>query len=267
MHYHAALFITVLSFFYMLPNISFATKYDDLKATASQFNEKYENIRKLTVEEQKQLVAVGKGFDEDGERDLLKTAGERVWTDVNDQFYKFNELKETFSKQLQLVLADETLKDQHDAAKNDQKRIDELWARIVKMMDDVKLGNNPIFKYFTQLGNEAHAFYQGKSGECHVKEFPLANGKADCVKRTPPSCEVIEVKAQNSKSISRGRTEAKEYAAELNKMGKDFDKLVSTDSGFKDCKEFKPRVACYAADLVVEDGSVKIGSLAWTFCD
>ena len=129
-------------------------------------------------------------------------------------------------------------------------------------------GGNPVFRFFTEVGNQAHRHYQGLSGECRVAEFPLANGKADCIKASTPRCEVIEVKANNGKSISRGRREAKEYAIELNKLGADFKKLVAQDSGFKDCKEFVPRVACYVAQAsVTDDGTVQISSLGWGWCD
>lgn len=265
-----SLFVAVFSLiFAMLPSMSLADKFDDAEATAKKFIEEYEKIRKLTIDEQKELIAIGRGFDEDAEASLLKSAAERVWSHVNDQFYKLKELRDTFEKQLLLVLSDVTLKEKYSNANGYRKRIiEELWPRIERMMLGVNAGNNPVFKHFTQLGNDAHVYYQGLSGECHVKEFPLANGKADCIKRTPPRCEVIEIKANNSNSISRGRTEARDYAKELNKMGDDFSKLVNKDSGFKDCKEFIPRVACYVANLNVDnDGNVMIQSLGWGWCD
>jgi hypothetical protein len=135
------------------------------------------------------------------------------------------------------------------------------------MTEKLMGSNNPVVSFMLEAGQEAHHAYQHNSSNCTVYEWPVAGGKADCIKAS--SCEVIELKPNNSRSIYKGREQAERYTTALNSGGKEFEELVSKDSKFKGCKgKFRRRVACYKFCPEIDDeGQVRSTSVGWDFCE
>jgi hypothetical protein len=143
------------------------------------------------------------------------------------------------------VLADGAQKDRHGKAREYRGKVTEWWTSIEKMTRSLRGANHPVVAFMLREGQAAHKSRQGSSSHSDVSAFRMDSGEADCLKVSGSRCLVIELKPKNTKSIRRGQTQARRYAAELRKRERAFEALVKKDSDFAKCTDFEDQVDCY----------------------
>jgi SMC interacting uncharacterized protein involved in chromosome segregation len=228
---------------------------------------KFDEIRKLDVSEMKRLVEAICGAEEADRESVARDAASRVKDEMNSEFEKLRDKKTDALKKLEQVIGDEQFKDKRDRARGLQSKLNDVWPKIERLTESVRGGSNPAVAELMRIGQEAHREYQSNSSNCTVSEWSLGGGRADCIKAS--SCEVIEVKPNNSKAIYAGRSQARAYADVLNQSSDEIVKLGDKNSDFKNCQgKFKGRVACYVYCPDIDDeGKTKSTSMGWSMCD
>jgi hypothetical protein len=227
-----------------------------------EFRREHEQLRRLTPEETRKIVAAVCEAEEEDRQSVARDASQRVRDKIEDEYEDLEEIKGDAIELLDAVLADGALKDKHGKTKEYRAKVTEWWASIEKMTRGLRGANHPVVAFMLKEGQTAHKSRQSSSSYCDVSAFRMDSGEADCLKAS--GCLVIEFKPDNSKSIGRGRTQAPRYANELNKKGDAFDALVKKDGDFAKCTEFKPRVDCYKlCPDIDDDGELRAASPRW----
>ena len=240
-------------------------EFDKAKDAYEHLTGGYEQIRHMTVDEQKRLVDAMCNADDDEIKAVGKSAAERIQEDMESNIDNLVQQKNDAESAIEAVENNQQCQEKLDDVKEYQERIDEIWPRIERITEIVKAGNNPVFKTMSALGQEAHqVMYQNAHSSEGIAEFQLpSSGKIDFISF---NCEVIELKSNNSSSKYKGRKEAADYAKELNnKDGSAFKKLIEKEPKFAACKEFIPVVMCYqACPEISDDGEMHLSDLDWT---
>ncbi len=231
-------------------------KFDD-------FRREHDQLRKLTPDETKKIVAAVCEAEEEDRQSVARDASQRVRDKVKDEYEDLEEIKGDALEQLDAVLAEGSLKDRHSKAREHRGKVTEWWAGIEKMTRSLRGANHPVVAFMLREGQAAHKSRQSSSSYCDVSAFRLGSaGEADCLEAS--GCLVIEFKPDNSKSITAGRRQASRYADELNKKGADFDNLVKKDSDFARCATFEPQIDCYKLCPDIDaDGEFRAASPRW----
>lgn len=265
-HSAVVVYILVLVFF-VWTGISTADNFDDAENKANRFYDKYNEVRNLDVSELKALVKALCEAEEEERQSVARDAASRVKDNVDREYRNLEDRRKEALEALDAVLRDETFKDKWSRAEDHKKRIEQYWETIKKMTEGVRGSNNPVTAFMLAEGQKAHLAYQENSSNCTVHEWSLPSGKADCINAS--SCEVIELKPNNSRSIYRGRDQGGRYRDTLNQDSAKLEELAQKDSRFRECKEkFKARVACYTLCPEIDDeGNMRSMSVGWGFCD
>jgi hypothetical protein len=255
-------FVSIL----MNQQIAKADKYSDAKYACEKFINAYEYIRTLTKSEQKNLVNAMCEAEDDARADIGRSVANRVESQVMSNLDQLKRDKESAERMVNDVLNDESYKDKWDELKGLRSRMSEVLDRMERITNGVKGGNNPAFAFMSKMGMEAHKDYASIHSSDGVSEFEVDGFKVDMITY---KCECVEVKANNSSSISKGRGQARKYRDILNTNDDAFKKLVNKDSRFEKCKgQFRAVVACYIyCPEVTDDGQIRSSSIGWTECD
>jgi hypothetical protein len=265
-----------LAFAYILLSLTcaavcLADQFDDAEHLFNKFMDRNAALRKLKVDESRDLVKALCEAEESERARVAQDAGERIKNDVNNGMGELTDLEKETREALDKVLADDNFKSKqeraYEKAQEYKEKLESTWASLLKISESVRGSNNPVGAYMLRAGQEAHYGYQRNSSNCTVYEFRLSNGQADCINLS--SCEVIEIKPNNSRSISVGKDQAGRYVKVLNEGGRDFEGLVSKDRDFEKCKSrFRIRVALYTFCPEIDDeGRTRSTSVGWTFED
>lgn len=243
-----------------------ADDWDDAKKDAEDFIYQYEQIRSLKPKEVKLLVQTICDADFDDIDSVSSDISSRVKDEVNDKYDKLKSLRDDTLKALDKVLGNDDFKDRQSDARDYRQRVNELWDRVDRMYSDgIRGGNHPVVAFMRKMGQDAHPEYQSHSEYCTEHEVETSRGKADCV--YAEKCWVVEVKPNNNRAVDKGRSQARDYADDLNqdRDGK-FTDLVKMNSSFSSCKgKFVPKVATYVACPEVDDeGNFKNTSYGWS---
>jgi hypothetical protein len=227
-----------------------------------EFRHKHEQLRRLTPDETKKIVAAVCEAEEEDRQSVARDASQRVRGKIEDQYEDLEKLERAAREQLDAVLADSTLKDRHSRAKEHRGKVVEWWTSIEKMTRSLRGANHPVVAFMLREGQAAHKSRQSSSSHCDVAAFRIGSGEADCLKAS--GCKVIELKPDNAKSIRKGRDQAQGYADELDKKGDAFNNLVKKDSDFARCTEFDVQVDCYKLCPDIDDaGEFRSASPRW----
>lgn len=248
--------------------VAVADVCDDAIDSASSFADRYEKLRSLNVGEVKRVVAALCEAEEADRQNVARDAGERLEREVGKEYSSLRDHRSKALELMKAVQSDARCKSKESALRDRESRMTETWDRIERMRSNGVLGgNNPVASLMVRMGKEAHDAYQRNSSNCTVYEWSVGGGRADCINRS--SCEVIELKPNNSRSISAGRGQARAYTEVLNKSADEFNKLVDKERGFAECKgRFRWKVACYQfCPDVGDDGALRSGSVGWGTCD
>ena len=239
--------------------------FDDAVTLAGRVSDAYVNIKKLDKEELRQLVEAICQADEEDRKEVSKNASDRVKEHVNNELSKIERLKDEANAALDKVLADPSLKDKYDKARELKEKVKNTWESIQKMTTSLRGSNHPVVSYMLETGQKAHQDYQTNSSNCQAYEWTTSAGRADCL--YAPSgevCLVIELKPDNSRALSMGRGQARGYADALNNNPQELEKLKNDKSAFKNCKSFVPKVRLYKLCPEIDDnGEFRSVSVSW----
>lgn len=263
------LLIVTLFVFVPLSAFSLPDIYDDAERLATLVFDGYANLKKLDKDELKRLVEAICQADEEDRRAVSKDASDRVKDHVNYEYEKLERLKDEANVSLDKVLADNNFKDKHSKARDYKEKVRDTWDSIQRMTKSLRGANHPVVSYMLEKGQEVHRDYQTNSRNCHAYEWSTRSGRADCL--YAPSgevCQVVELKPDNSRAVSKGRGQARGYADDLNNDPKELEKLKNEKGAFKDCKRFVPIVMAYTlCPEISDEGEFRSVSVSWRRAD
>jgi hypothetical protein len=242
----------------------FADVFDDAERLHDQFVDHQSELGRLTKTETEAIVKAICEAEEDDRKSASRDISERVHDHVNNEYDKLLRLRDDAYAAIDKVTGDDNFKDKWDKAQDYRRQIGDLWSSIERMTQAVRGANHPVVAYMLEGGQEAHHAYENNSGNCTVSEWELGSGRADCIKAD--SCEVIEVKPNNSRSVYKGRDQARGYADRLNSDDSEMAKLIDKDKSFEKCKEqkFKPKLVLYHFCPEIDDkGEFRSLSVGW----
>jgi hypothetical protein len=248
----------------LLSPASRADDFDYASALAGNFQSDYEALRALDPKELRELTKAICDADEDEQADIARSVSSRVKDQVNYEYDKLQRRKTDVDAALDKVLSNDQFKEKWGGARDWKAKTQESWDRITRMTEALRGGSHPVVAMMRDLGQRAHSEYQGNSSKCTVHEWTLPSGNADCINaRSYPSCQVIEIKPNNSRAVSKGERQAKDYVEDL-KRDDERKKLIDKDSDFTKCTDFQPKVVRYSACPEIDDnGEVRSLSLGW----
>jgi len=261
---------------FLLPSLIFlaaGTAHADICSDALDAGQKYidgyEQIRRLTVEEQRGLVKAICGADDEARSSIARDAGERVQSDVRSNHDALNRAREEFKSKLSSALSDEQCKDKKESLVDRGRRVDEIAERIERMTGAIRGGNKPVVNKLRELGPIAHQSYPSARGSCVATEVIAGNYRVDCIKAESDVCWAIEIKPNSSNAVYAGRDQARGARDILN-----------TADGFKDAlnrrgelsacqgKKFHARVDLrLSCPEIYDNGEMPSASMDWTTCD
>jgi hypothetical protein len=214
-----------------------------------EFKREQEDFKKLQPGETRKIVTAICEAEEADRKSAASEAKSRVESTINDKNSRLRSLRDEAERMLREVQADESLKDYHGKAKEYEEDVNRRWGSA----QSLKGVNHPVTAYMVEQGQKEHENYQKNSSYCHVYEFAMNSGRADCLIAAGSTCYVVELKPDNSRAISRGRGQAADYAEELNKNSDTQKKLINKDSRFSACTRYEARVDCYKLCPEIDD--------------
>jgi hypothetical protein len=299
--------LSVIPFLLLLSGLSLLTSppaladdFDDaekqFKAAqqeADDFEDAFQKLRKLNKSELEGLVAAICQAEEADRKSVSQAAAKRVKQDVNTAQKDLDKLRKDVIAALDDAIAvldavanDPNFKNKKSKAegyereaKKRRKKVGDRWNSITKMTKGARGANHPVTAYMLEQGQVRHKDYQEDGSKCDASEVTLPSRKRlDCIKIKGKTAIVIELKPDNSRAISKGKTQARKYARELNaelkkvEDGKESEvlkELIKLDSDFEHVEEFEWEVRCY--DLCPEiddDGEFirPVSGKSWRVC-
>jgi len=207
-------------------------------------------LRKVTPEETAKIVTAVCEADKDDRKKAGEEAANRVADLVKSQMSDLARMRDDANRGLDDVIADESLKDRHNEAKEMKDDVTRRWTSIEKMTKNAMRGaNHPLVSFLISQGQAEHT---NRQRDCDAKEIVLESGRrVDCLMASGETCLVIELKPDNSRSVSKGTDQARGYARELNdemknaKDSKVIQRLIGIDSDFGRCRQWEFRIDCY----------------------
>lgn len=251
----------------MLAQVSVADTFSDAERLVNDTMNDCRDIKRLNSEEVERLVKAICDADEDERQAVGRDASGRVKDTVKREYDKLERQKNDAIALLDKVLADSQYKDKHSKAKDYKDKLLDTWKSTEKLTQAVRAANHPVVNYMLEAGNRAHKEYQSSSSNCTVSEWELPGSlRVDCLKAT--SCEIIEIKPNNSRAENKGWRQVKEYAKIIDGTPKEQEKLAGKSAAFKDCfeggKKLKTHLALYTFCPDIDDeGNYRSTSYRW----
>jgi hypothetical protein len=240
-----------------------AGDWSSAKSQADRFKSEYEDLRKLTPTETREIVTAICEADEEDRKDAASRAHDRAASNVSSKFSSLENLKNETIRELDNVVSDDNLKDKHSDAKSSKDETLKRWETIERMSRSLRGKNHPVVRYMIDQGNAAHVDRQSSSSYCTVSEHTMDTGRADCIYAS--NCTVIELKPDNSQAIGKGRKQARRYSDELNTQEASRKKLTEKNSSFGTCEKYDYRVDCYklCPEIDAETNEMKSVYASW----
>jgi len=244
--------------------IAFASgDWSGAKDKAEKFANDYESLRRLTPDETRRIVTAVCEADEEDRKSVAEDSAYRVAGEVESKYDGLKDLKDEVVRKLDDVIADDDLKDNRSDAQRAKDDVQKKWETIDRMTTGLRGKNHPVVRFLVDEGNRAHKDRQASSSYCTVSEYSMDSGRADCIYAS--NCTVIELKPDNSRAISKGQSQARRYADELNGSEDARKKLIDKNSDFAKCEKFDFRVDCYklCPDIDSDTNEMKSTSASW----
>jgi hypothetical protein len=221
--------------------------WSSARSKVDEFKSRHQDLRKLEPEETRRIVTAICEAEEEARRDSGRDISDRVARNVNDKLSDLQRIRDDANKLLDDVIGDDNLKDNRDDATRLKEEVGTRWDSIDRMSRSLRGANHPVVAFMLDQGQQEH---KNRQRDCHASEVTLPSGRADCLMATGETCLVIEIKPNNSRAITKGKDQVRDYARDLNdelkKTESDVIKnLIRTKSDFANCKKFEPRIDCY----------------------
>lgn len=240
--------------------------FDEAEKLYERFTHDFFDLKKLDKDELSRLVGAICDADEEERQSAAKDAADRVKDKVNNEYEKLKTLKSEALASLKKVIEDDRYKERKSKAEDYKGRVEETWNSIERMTVSLRGSNNPVVSYMLDKGKEAHKEYQDSSSRCTEAEWTIGSLRIDCIYASGSSCEVIELKPNNSRAISKGKGQLRDYVEALSKAG-ELKRLQEKNSRFSECKQFTPKLKCYTlCPEITDDGEFRSTSVSWSDC-
>lgn len=239
-------------------------EWDKAEQLSKNFLYDVAKLRELNVSELRRLVTSLCDAEEADRESVARDAADRVRTEVSNNIDRLQRLRDEAREALKVVLAADKFRDRWDQARTYRQDVEAKWETADRMTSGARGSNNPVTSFILKAGKEAHDAYQRNSSYCTVYEWSINNGRADCINAS--RCEVIELKPNNSRAVSKGESQARDYVDALNNDPALRARLVKDgSSNFKDCTRFSAHVALYTlCPEISDDGEMRSTSVGWT---
>lgn len=236
--------------------------YNNAERAAKDLLYSYEDFKKLEKSEIEALVKAISEADEDERKSVSSDIGARVQSKVRSEYDETEKQKNNALEMLEIVLDDPSLESKHSDAERLKAEVEEKWKSIDKMYDSLRGSNHPVVSYMLDKGKEEDDY---RKGRCSASQVDTGNGYADCVGYDGNSCLIVEFKPNNSKSISKGQQQLKDYKSGLENNSSKRQDLNNKHSSFAACQTFETRIDCYKlAPEIEDDGNFKTRSTEWS---
>jgi len=240
--------------------------FDEAERLYERFMHDFYDLKKLEKDELERLVTAICEADEEERQSVGKEASSRVKDKVNYEYDKLKSLENEALSKLKSVIDDEKYKDKKSKTEDYKSKVEDTWNSIERMTSSVRAANHPVVSYMLEKGQEAHKDYQSSSSRCTVAEWTIGSDRIDCLYASGSSCDVIELKPNNSRAISKGRDQLRRYVEALNKPD-ELERLKKENSRFSECKEFVPKLRCYTLCPEIDDNDeFRSTSVDWRDC-
>jgi hypothetical protein len=240
--------------------------FDDAEGLYKRFMHDFYDLKRLDKDELLRLVGAICDADEEERQSVSKDASDRVKDKVNYEYEKLKTLESDTLVKLRKVIEDDNYKERKSKAEDYKREVEETWNSVERMTVSLRGSNNPVVSYMLDQGKEAHKNYQGSSSNCTEAEWTIGNLRIDCLYASGSSCDVIELKPDNSRAISKGRGQLQDYVEGLSKP-EELKRLQERNSKFSECKEFAPKLKCYTlCPEITDEGEFRSTSVNWRDC-
>ena len=232
------------------------------KSKADEYKTKREELKKVTGQETKKLVAAACVADKD-QRGNADSAASNARSRVSD---KFSELEHTERDAIDLldhVIGDDALKSNRDEARSLENDIKSSWDKVKDSTRQVRDRSRDIVDGFIRDGEQAT---HSKQDRCDAKDVSLSAGHAACLMASgSETCKVVEFATDDSQSISRARDRAQRFRSNLESFdGDTVKRLIDKKHDFAKCKHYEVRIDCFkACPDVSDDGEIRSHSANW----
>jgi len=226
------------------------------KDKVDRFKTEYDNLRRVTPEGDATDRDGGMRADEDDRRSVASDVHDRVASTISRKYDELAALKDDTVRKLDDVISDDALKDKQSDAKGYKDDVSRRWGHD-RADDAFDSRQEPPGRPLPRRGRQP-----GAQGPAELVEllrcvrFSMSSGRADCLQAS--NCMVIELKPDNSRAISNGRSQVQRYRDELNSNADTRKKLVEKNSNFAKCEKFNYRVDCYKLCPDIDPGHERV---------
>ena len=221
----------------------------------------YEDFKKLEKSEIEGLVTAICDADEDERRNVSSDISSRVKDKVRTEYDKTERRKNEAIDMLKTVIADQRFESKKSEAESLKSDVEDKWKAIDRMWDVIRGSNHPVVSFMLDKGKEEDEY---RKGRCTAYQVDTGNGFADCVGYDGNMCLIVEFKPNNSRAISKGLSQLRDYKDGLQNNASKRQDLNNKNSAFATCQTFDTRVDCYRLCPEIEsDGNFKSTSTEW----
>lgn len=246
----------------LYPRPSHVDEYYDAERSAKDLLYSYEDFKKLERSEIEALVNAICEADEDERRSVSSDIGSRARDKVRSEYDKTERRKNEAVAMLKAVIADQRFESKRSDAERLKSEVEEKWKAIDRMWDLLRGSNHPVVSFMLDKGKEEDEY---RKGRCTAAQVDTGNGFADCVGYDGNACLIVEFKPNNSRAISKGLQQLKDYKAGLENNQSKRQDLNNKSSSFATCSKFDTRVDCYRlCPQIDSDGNFRSTSAEWS---
>jgi hypothetical protein len=237
-------------------------QYYNAERSAKDLLFSYEDFRRMEKTEIEALVKAICDADEDERKSVSSDSAARVRDKVRSEYDKVERRKTEALDMLKTVIDDKRFESKRSDAERLKSDVEDKWKSIDKMWDLVRGSNHPVVSFMLDKGKEEDDY---RKGRCSAAQVDTGKGYADCVGYDGNSCLIVEFKPNNSRAISKGLNQLRDYKDGLENNASKRQDLNAKNSGFATCKSFETRVDCYKlCPAIDDDGNFKSVSTEWS---
>jgi hypothetical protein len=245
----------------LYPRSSHVDEYYDAERSAKDLLYSYEDFKKLEKSEIEALVNAICEADEDERRSVSSDIASRAREKVRSEYDKTERRMNEAIGMLKAVIADPRFESKRSDAERLKSEVEEKWKSIDRMWDLLRGSNHPVVSFMLDKGNEEDSY---RKGRCTASQVDTGNGYADCVGYDGNACLIIEFKPNNSRAISKGLRQLRDYKQGLENNQSKRQDLNNKSSSFATCSSFETRVDCYTiCPQIDSDGNFRSTSTEW----
>jgi hypothetical protein len=230
--------------------------WNTTKNKADEFKRKADELARKAPEETRKIVNAICSATDDQRKEAGSSAASNASSAISDKFRETERAEREAIEALDQVDRDDKLKDKSYEARSLRSDITSRWDKLQQLTRGLRDRNNPVVDYMLRAGESAR---HDRMGHCDARDISVGSDRASCLMARGETCYVVEVTADNSSAISRGRDRGRNIQSRLqDELKKGFEsevmkRLIDNRRDFARCKRFEVRVDCYKQCPEVSD--------------